>query len=224
MKLQIIAALFGLSLLSLPSSFAQEKKDPETPRRGPGQRPGQPGKPGQPGQRRSEMPTDGLGSRMGPMLRFLPLMKVLDTDEDGVLSKTEIENASKSIMKLDKDGDGIISAEELRPDPSDMPGAMAGAMPGRPGEGPQGGAAMAMRMFEQRDANGDGKLSGDEIPERMRDRLSVIDTNGDGSLDKSEVEKAMARMGDRLGGRPERGNDQNGQGVRPRRPPTDGSN
>jgi len=44
------------------------------------------------------------------------------------------------------------------------------------------------------DANKDGKLSGDELPPFMRDRLEQIDTNKDGSIDKTELEAGMARM------------------------------
>jgi Ca2+-binding EF-hand superfamily protein len=156
---------------------------------------------------------------LGMMLRNLPLMKALDIDEDGQLSPSEIENASRSLMKLDKNGDGVLSAEELRPEPGPALNAMANAM------GPNGRlapAAMA-RMFEMRDANGDGKLSGDEIPPPMRERLSAIDQNGDEAIDKAEAEAAMQRMQGRgMPNRPERGAS-GGQGVPPRRPQGDGN-
>ena len=50
------------------------------------------------------------------------------------------------------------------------------------------------------DANGDGKLQKDEMPERMRPRFDQMDTNGDGALDGEEVQ-AMRR--DRGRQRPE---------------------
>ncbi|MEQ1826962.1 MAG: hypothetical protein ABL921_13490 [Pirellula sp.] len=186
-----------------------EFQRPETQRPGPGN----PGRPdGQPG-----------GAPMGMMGRFLPVMLALDTDEDGVLSATEIENASKALLKLDKDGDGILSAEELRPDPSKMPGMMAGPGPNGPG-GPGGvmgapTAAMMVKMFEQRDSNKDGKLTGDEIPDRMRERISMIDKDGDGAISKSELDRAGNMLGDRPG--PRGRNESDGGGVKPKRPGSD---
>ncbi len=62
--------------------------------------------------------------------------------------------------------------------------------------GPRGGVdpAMAKRMFEQRDKNNDGKLSGDEIPPQMAGRLQQIDTDKDGSVSKKEIEAMMSRF------------------------------
>ena len=169
-----------------------------------------PGLQGQQGGGRPEMAS--------AMIPRLPLMMALDTDKDGSLSATEIENASKALAKLDKDGDGTLSHEELRPDFAAM--AREGGFPGgQPGEGRGMGKEMMARMFEQRDADKDGKLSGDEIPERMKENVSRVDENGDGAIDKSEMEKAMARMADRAGqGRGAKG-DKNGAGVKPKRPP-----
>ena len=85
---------------------------------------------------------------------------------------------------------------------------------------------MMARMFENRDQDKDGKLSGDEIPPQMRERLTNIDTNGDGAIDKSELEQSMRRIeamrpgNRRPEGRPE-GRTEGGQGVRPRRPSSD---
>jgi hypothetical protein len=173
---------------------------------------------------------------MAMMLQNLPLFKALDADGDGQLSATEIENASKSLLKLDKNGDGLVSAEEMRPDPGQMPMFAGPNGPGRPGgPGAPGAGApgaggpnpeMMKRMFENRDQDKDGKLSGDEIPPQMRERLSNMDTNGDGAIDKTEMEQAMKRLeGMRPGnrrpeGRPE-GRGEGGEGVRPRRPSSD---
>jgi hypothetical protein len=45
------------------------------------------------------------------------------------------------------------------------------------------------------DQNGDGKLSVDELPEPLRDRLSTADTNGDGFYDAEELTAAFANSG-----------------------------
>lgn len=62
-----------------------------------------------------------------------PVMVVLDANHDGVIDATEIANASQALLTLDKNGDGQLTWEELRPPrpegdaggppPEDAPGA-----------------------------------------------------------------------------------------------------
>lgn len=211
MKISMTAsALLAVTLLSA-SVTAQE----------PGERPRQ--RPRAPGAERQR---EGGADMARMMAQRIPLMRALDVDQDGTLSAAEIENASKALMKLDRDGDGTLTTAELRPDFAAM------AREGRPGEGrprngqpgPDGGPAasreMMARMFEQRDANGDGVLSGNEIPERMKQNLARVDENGDGSLSKSELEAAMRAMAERVGQTGQRGAQRgaDGSGVRPKRP------
>ncbi len=51
----------------------------------------------------------------GPGGMIIPVMAALDEDKDGVISTSEIQNAEKSLIALDKNGDGKIDANELRP-------------------------------------------------------------------------------------------------------------
>jgi len=200
-----------------------------------GRRPGE-GRPGEgrPGEGRpgEGRPGGGFGGGaanpemaargMAMMLRNMPLFKALDADEDGQLSASEVENASKSILKLDKNGDGVVSAEEMRPEPGQMPMFAGPNAPGAPGNAGGPSPEMMMRMFENRDKDKDGKLSGDEIPPQMKERLSNIDTNGDGAIDKAEIEQSMKRLeGMRPGNRRPEGRTEGGEGVRPRRPTSD---
>ncbi len=60
--------------------------------------------------------------------------------------------------------------------------------------------ALPPRMARM-DANGDGKLQKDELPERMQQMFDQLDTNGDGALDGEEIQ-AMRRGGGRGQGRP----------------------
>ena len=53
---------------------------------------------------------------------------------------------------------------------------------------------MAARMMRW-DADGDGRLTRDEAPERMRDRFDRIDTNSDGFIDPDEIEAMGGRSG-----------------------------
>ena len=203
-KLQMVATLVAIAFPMMASAQEEGKsagRRPNMQRPGAGPESGGPGGPGFPG---------------GPlgMMQMMPLMKVLDTDQDGTLSASEIANASKALVHLDKNGDGIISSEEMRPDPSTMPGGFAGA---GPGAGGQFNGAMMSKIFERSDANADGKLTGDEIPERMRDKVAMIDKDGDGSITKSEFAAMAARMEEGAGKRPgKEGN--TGGAVKPKRP------
>lgn len=53
----------------------------------------------------------GMGHRPPPS----PLMEALDANHDGVIDATEIANASAALKTLDKNGDGKLTQDELRP-------------------------------------------------------------------------------------------------------------
>lgn len=44
-----------------------------------------------------------------------PLMEALDTNHDGIIDANEIANAPAALKKLDKNGDGKLTPDELRP-------------------------------------------------------------------------------------------------------------
>lgn len=44
-----------------------------------------------------------------------PLLALFDTNHDGVIDATEIANAPAVLRALDKNGDGQLTADELRP-------------------------------------------------------------------------------------------------------------
>ena len=44
-----------------------------------------------------------------------PLLALFDTNHDGVIDPTEIANAPAILKALDKNGDGQLTADELRP-------------------------------------------------------------------------------------------------------------
>jgi len=48
-------------------------------------------------------------------------MAALDPNNDGVIDEKEIEQATKSLKTLDKNSDGKITMEELRPPRPDGP-------------------------------------------------------------------------------------------------------
>lgn len=120
------AALLMALGLALPAmTLAQDGDQPRAPRReragvrqgaGPeGERPAgnREGGPGAPGQRPGMVP---------------PLFAALDANHDGMIDEDEIKNAAEALKKLDKNNDGKITMDEMRP-----------ARPGGPGgEGANG--------------------------------------------------------------------------------------
>lgn len=150
-------------------------------------------------------------------IRMHPVLSALDSDEDGTISAKELKNAPTVLAKLDKDKDGQLTREELRPA---FGGGRGFGGPGGPrGEGgpggpPAGGAAEMVKTIMAFDKNGDGKISKEELPERMQGMFDRADTDKDGFLSKDEITKlAGARAGTGPQGGPER--EGRGPGGRP---------
>lgn len=84
----------------------------------------------------------GEGKKGGPggMLPPHPLMETLDLDKDGKLSAEEIKKAPQSLLKLDKNGDGELTRDEVRPSRADLGKGMGkGSKGGKDGKGSKGG-------------------------------------------------------------------------------------
>jgi len=68
------------------------------------------------GQRPPRQGDSGNGpQRMGGRRPPNPLMEALDTNHDGIIDSNEIANAPAALKKLDKNGDGKLTPDELRP-------------------------------------------------------------------------------------------------------------
>ena len=158
------------------------------------------------------------GPRPGGEGRFMnPIVTALDADRDGTISAAEIKNAPNALAVLDKDKDGKITREEVRPNFG--PGGPGERRPeGREGGGPQGGNAAAemVKTLMAFDKNGDGKLSKEELPERMQGMFARGDANKDGFLSKEEIQKLAAASTGAGAGQPEERRGPGGpQGMRP---------
>ncbi len=86
-----------------------------------------------------------------------------------------------------------------------------------------GGRFNADEFWKQLDKNGDGGISKEEAPERMKENFDRIDSNKDGKIDREEGRKAMERGREAGAGGP--GRDRRPEGDRPegerRRPDAD---
>lgn len=115
----------------------------------------------------AQEPQEGKGHRPPPPPP--PILVIFDADRDGVISEDEIDDASDALAKLDKNGDGEITREELRP-PTPPP----------PGHRPPPPLIVAL------DTDKDGTLSAEEL-KAAPEALLELDKNGDGELSPREL-------------------------------------
>ena len=148
-----------------------------------------------------------------------PIVDAIDQNQDHEISAEEIANASKNLLSLDKNNDGILNADDL----GHMGPPHSGRQEGQRRSGGEGGSNSFATRLLAFDENGNGKLEKDELPERMQGMIDRIDTNGDGVIDQDELQ-AMGgggagagqqrgrRGGQRGGGGGQGGNRQRGRG------------
>ena len=229
-KLALILALSPAGV-----AFSQDR-DPGAPpaQRDTGTRPQEGDRPREGGDRpregREGMGRGGMGRGefgQGRMMARLPIMMALDADQDGEISAKEIDSAVASLKKLDKNGDGKITMDEMMPNFEGMgPGGFGG--PGGPGGGPGGfGGGMAgnpqeivTRLMEG-DKDNDGYLSESELPERMRPMITRADTDGDKKVSREELTVVAQRMSQAGRGEGSGRGEGAGRGEGNRRPPSD---
>ena len=216
---------------------AQGQRSDGPPSRREGDRDGGP-PPRRDGGRGGESGRGGEERGFGPPPN--PVMMALDADGDHIISAAEIKNAARALAKLDKNKDGKLTQDELRPDgpPSRDGEGGRGGQRGRPGEGGRGGeggrpgnSGEFLDRVMSFDENKDGKLSRKEMPERMQRMLDRGDADKDGALDRDELKKMFESFqggrGGQGSGRPQRDGDRpTRDGARPPRdgdrPPRDG--
>ena len=150
-----------------------------------------------------------------------PILGAIDQNQDHEISAEEIENASKNLLSLDKNGDGILNAEDLGhmgPPHSDRPQGQRGQR-GQRSERRPGGRDGAAQGEEGGRRGGDRQRRGGEEggsrTERFVERAMSFDANGDGMLSQEELTTMAAEMpqrGGRGGEGGQRGGGQRGGG------------
>jgi hypothetical protein len=111
--------------------------------------------------------------RPSPYFGMMPALMALDTDQDGIISASEIANSAVALLALDKNHDNKLSAEEC----------------GLGTPHPAGAAMVFMRLhpvLAALDANHDGEISASEILNAPA-ALLTLDKNGDGQLTEGEL-------------------------------------
>ncbi|MDD5350250.1 MAG: hypothetical protein PHQ12_08580 [Chthoniobacteraceae bacterium] len=146
----------------------------------------------------------------------MPLIAALDANHDGVIDAQEIANAPAALKTLDKNGDGQLTRDELRPArPEGQPPRAEGRAKERRGGRPGGDGAEKRPhnpLIEALDANRDGVIDAQEIANAPA-ALKTLDKNGDGQLTRDEI-KPVRPDGDQDPGtknaeHPKRGHKQN---------------
>ncbi|MGQ0565529.1 MAG: EF-hand domain-containing protein [Gemmobacter sp.] len=133
-------------------------------------------------ERGERMGRDGAG--LFPMFDFA----AIDADGDGQVTRAEVEaHRAARVAAVDADKDGKLSAAEIKARAMERAAAQADAI--------------AARMIERHDSDGDGLISVAELEAGPKpiDIFDRIDGDKDGAISAEEAEAARKQMTRRMG-------------------------
>lgn len=130
----------------------------------------------------SAQPPPPRGDRRPPPPNQVPpLMAFFDTDHDQVLSAAEIQAAAAVLGKLDRNGDGKITLDEMR-----MPPPRGNDDRRKKPEHPPEVKPPVPPVIAALDTNHDGTISAEELA-NAPESLKALDKDGDGALSPEEL-------------------------------------
>ena len=110
-----------------------------------------------------------------------------DANDDGLVARGEVPEPMRDRFdRMDENGDGVLESDEIESLPARM-----GPGPGRGARGRASDPVAGLRSF---DADGDGKITRAEIPERAAGMFDRVDTNGDGVIVTQELDAMAERL------------------------------
>lgn len=120
----------------------------------------------------------------GPHGHMAAMLKELDADKDGTITRAEIDaHESKVFTDADTNADGFVSGEEM----------MAYREAKREEMRLKRMAERQKKMIAELDTNKDGLVSREEFMARPNPMFDRIDTNQDGRVDETEMQAAKEK-------------------------------
>ena len=143
----------------------------------------------------------GGGSGRGGPEALIERIRSWDTNDDSLVARSEVPEPMRDRFdRMDENGDGVLEADEVESLPARMGPASGrggrGGRAGRGGRGMQGDPIARLRSF---DANGDGRITREEIPEQAGGMFDRVDANGDSVVTEDELDAMASRMRGRRG-------------------------
>ena len=138
-----------------------------------------------------------FGGRGGPEA-MIERIRGWDANDDGLVARSEVPEPMRDRFdRMDENGDGVLEADEIESLPARMAPGPGGGRGGRGGRGDRGGRGMQgdpiarLRSF---DANGDGRITREEIPDQAGGMFDRVDANSDDVITQDELNAMASRM------------------------------
>ena len=144
------------------------------------------------GRRSGRVGGERSAGRRGPEA-MIDRIRGWDANDDGLVAYSEVPEPMRDrFNRMDENGDGVLETEEIESLPARMgPGTGRGGRSGRGGSSMQRDPLARLRAF---DADGDGRITREEIPEQAGRMFDRVDANGDDVITEGEL-NAMAGRG-----------------------------